>query len=407
MTSKLSNSQKIFTILLPFCAGYFLSYLFRSTNAVIAPYLTREMSLSSDQLGMLTSSYLLTFALFQIPLGILLDKFGPRKVQIYLMLIAALGALLFSFGNNHLFLTMSRAIIGLGVAGCLMSTFKIITLWYDKSHWPMLYGLSLSSGGFGAIAATIPLNFAVETFGWRLVFIFLAFSCCLVSFIIWIITPEKQLDSNKDYSIKVLKKIYSSRIFWQIAPLAGFTGGTALAIQGLWAGEWLRDVANLNQDETTNVLLVLNISLLLGMISIGFLPNLVKKINLSQIDIYILLTCLMILSKVFLSGNLIPWIILGISANSGILVYSWLNAQFPLSYVGRTSTAINLSLFLCGFILQYLIGWIISFWERSPNGSYPSEAYSYAFGILLVLQIICLFLFMFLKNEKLIFRKHD
>ena len=399
-----TNSQKIFTILLPFCGGYFLSYVFRSTNAVIAPKLINEIGLSSEQLGMLTSSYLLTFALFQIPLGILLDKFGPRKVQIYLMLVAAVGALLFSQGQTPMSLTIARAIIGLGVAGCLMSTFKIITLWYDKNYWPMLYGICLSSGGFGAIAATKPLDFTVEVLGWRGAFILLAVLCCVVSFMIWLITPDKKLKQDQNNSYQILKRIYLSKNFIRVAPLAGFTGGSALAIQGLWAGEWLRDVANLNQNETTNVLLTLNISLLFGMISIGFLPNLLKRFNFSQIHIYVFLTSLLIISQMFLAFNLVnsslvPWIILGASANSGILVYSWLNSMFPISYAGRTSTAVNLSLFLCGFILQYFIGWIISFWDRLPNGSYPSIAYSYAFATLLVLQIICFILFFLLKNK--------
>ena len=100
LTSQISITQRFFTILLPFCGGYFLSYLFRSTNAVIAPKLIVEIGADAEQLGMLTSSYLLTFAIFQIPLGILLDKYGPRNVQIYLMIIASIGALLFALGED-------------------------------------------------------------------------------------------------------------------------------------------------------------------------------------------------------------------------------------------------------------------------------------------------------------------
>ena len=144
---------KSFSRYLPFCGGYFLSYLFRSTNAVIAPDLVSEFNTNAQQLGILTSSYLFAFAIFQIPLGILLDKYGARKVQIVLMIFAGLGSLMFCYGNSILELTIARAIIGFGVAGCLMSTFKIITVWYNKNNWPILYGLCLSSGGLGAIVA--------------------------------------------------------------------------------------------------------------------------------------------------------------------------------------------------------------------------------------------------------------
>ena len=407
MTDQLKTSQKIFTIILPFCGGYFLSYLFRSTNAVIAPYLISEFNVNAQQLGMLTSSYLFAFAIFQIPLGILLDRYGARKVQVILMMFAGMGSLMFCFGNTLFELTLARAVIGFGVAGCLMATFKIISIWYNKNYWPMLYGLCLSSGGLGAIVATKPLYFVVDSVGWRSAFMFLAFACFFVSFIIWYVTPEKELINNKESPFIALKKIYTSKLFWRIAPLAGISGGTGLAIQGLWAGEWLRDVAGLNQDETTNMLLLLNLSLLVGMILTGFIPNFLRRFKLSQIDIYLYITIVLLIGHSILTFEImpkssIPWILVGISANSAILAYSWLNSQFPLSDAGKTSTALNLSLFVCGFILQYAIGWIINFWERNSDNTYPAEAYSIAFGILLILQIFCIGIFLILKPKRLI-----
>ena len=88
-------------VFLPFAAGYFLSYLLRTVNAVIAPGLSRELSLSAADLGLLTSAYLLAFAAFQIPLGLLLDRYGPRKVESGLLLLAAAGTLLFEIGRAH------------------------------------------------------------------------------------------------------------------------------------------------------------------------------------------------------------------------------------------------------------------------------------------------------------------
>ena len=405
MVQELSISKKVFTIILPFCGGYFLSYLFRSTNAVIAPHLITELNVNSQQLGMLTSSYLFAFAIMQIPLGILLDRFGPRKIQVILMIVAGLGSLMFCFGNNLFQLTLARAIIGLGVAGCLMATFKIISIWYDKSYWPILYGFCLSSGGIGAIVATKPLYFVVDNIGWRSAFMILGFACFFVSTVICFFTPEKETTIDKESPLIALKKIYSSKLFWRIAPLAGISGGTGLAIQGLWAGEWLRDVADFNQIDATNMLLVLNFSLLVGMILTGLIPTILKRFKFSQIDIYLYITIVFLIGHSLLTFEIIPkssipWLLIGISANSAILAYSWLNSQFPLSYAGKTSTALNLSLFLCGFVLQYAIGWIINFWDRNSDNTYPADAYSMAFGILLILQILCVGIFLLLKPKR-------
>ncbi|MHA1598863.1 MAG: MFS transporter, partial [Alphaproteobacteria bacterium] len=125
----MSARVPLLRVFLPFAFGYFLSYLYRVVNAVIAPDLIAEMGLGAADLGLLTSAYFLSFALFQLPLGILLDHFGPRKTEAGLLLFAALGAVLFATSESANGLIVGRALIGLGVSGCLMAAFKAYTIW--------------------------------------------------------------------------------------------------------------------------------------------------------------------------------------------------------------------------------------------------------------------------------------
>ncbi|NJO23808.1 MAG: MFS transporter [Sphingomonadales bacterium] len=110
--------------LVPFSLGFFFSYLYRAVNAVIAPDLVRDVGLSAGELGLLTAAYLFAFSMFQLPLGILLDRYGPRRVQATLVAIGGIGALIFATAESITVLTIARAIIGLGFAGGLMSGFK-------------------------------------------------------------------------------------------------------------------------------------------------------------------------------------------------------------------------------------------------------------------------------------------
>ena len=103
-------------VFLPFAAGYYLSYLFRTINALIAGSLISDTGLDTADLGLLTSVYFLVFAAAQIPVGILLDRFGPRRVQSALLLVAAAGAGLFAMSAGLVSLLVARAMIGLGVA---------------------------------------------------------------------------------------------------------------------------------------------------------------------------------------------------------------------------------------------------------------------------------------------------
>ena len=151
-------TQKMLFVFLPFSAGYFLSYVYRSTNAILAPYLNQDLGINAEQLGLITSVYFLTFALFQLPLGILLDKFGARKVQTVLFVIASLGASLFALGDSVFSLTVGRGLIGLGVSGALMGAFKAMSIWFPKERLSLLVALFLAVGGLGAISASSPLE---------------------------------------------------------------------------------------------------------------------------------------------------------------------------------------------------------------------------------------------------------
>ena len=139
----------LWRVLLPFACGYFLSYVYRTVNAVIAPDLVASLGLSASDLGLLTSVYFLTFALFQLPLGILLDRFGPRRVEAVLLLFAALGALLFGLSAGRDSLIAGRGLIGLGVSACLMAGFKAFVMWFPASRLPVVNGALMAAGGWG------------------------------------------------------------------------------------------------------------------------------------------------------------------------------------------------------------------------------------------------------------------
>jgi MFS family permease len=120
-------------LFLPFAGAYFLSYLYRTANAVIGPVLSAELALGAAGLGLLTSAYFLSFAAAQLPLGMLLDRFGARRVESGLLLIAAVGAAVFALGQGIAELAVGRALIGLGVSACLMAAFKAFSLWFPPS----------------------------------------------------------------------------------------------------------------------------------------------------------------------------------------------------------------------------------------------------------------------------------
>ncbi len=163
----------------PFAAGFFLSYVFRNVNAVIGKDLAAEFSLSPAEVGLLTSMYLFSFAAMQVPVGVFLDRYGPRRVVAGLLCISALGALGFGLAGSFGELALGRALIGLGVSACLMGSIKAFTLWFPLARLATLNGWMIAIGGVGGLAATSPLEALLGPFGWRAVFVGMAAGCAL------------------------------------------------------------------------------------------------------------------------------------------------------------------------------------------------------------------------------------
>src|SRR3954469_11263389 len=170
MRASVAEMRLIWVVFCPFAVGYFFSFFFRNVNAVISKDLAREFALAPSDLGFLTATYLLAFAAFQLPLGVLLDRYGPRRVVATLLCVAAAGALTFALARDFGMLSIGRALIGLGVSGCLMGAIKAFTLWFPLSRLATLNGLYLAAGGIGAISATAPAEAVLGLYGWRALF---------------------------------------------------------------------------------------------------------------------------------------------------------------------------------------------------------------------------------------------
>lgn len=391
----------ILTVFLPFAGGYFLSYLYRSTNAVIAPQLVEEVGLSAADLGLLTSAYFLAFASFQVPLGVLLDRFGPRRVQSSLLLFAAAGAFVFSIGESKEMLTLGRALIGLGVCGGLMASFKAITLWFPKDRWPLVNGCFLAMGGLGAISATAPLEMALGYADWREIFQVLAGATVVASLVIFSVVPEKPSDtppSKLSEQIAGLKIIFSNKLFWALAPMTVSTMAVNWSIQTLWAGPWLRDVAGFDRAGVASYLFILATAMTCGFVLTGLVTDFFVRRGTSLRKVILVGTPLFlaahgIITFALFPNSAIPWIAFGLLANVTALSYPFLNQYFPLEFAGRASSTLNMFAFFGGFLGQSVMGWIIAQFPANDVGGYNPESYFWAFGIMLAIEIVGYFWF--------------
>ena len=385
-------------VFLPFAMGYFLSYLFRSVNAVIGPTLVEELGLSAGGLGFLTSAYFIAFAAAQLPLGFFLDSHGPRRAEAVLLIVAAAGALVFSLGEGLWSLALGRAMIGVGVAACLMASFKAMGEWFPANKLPMANGFIMASGGLGAIMATRPTHFVVAEIGWRYGFVALAIATLAAAIILWTVVPERARETGGGSVVERiggLRQIYGSRVFWRIAPITALSQGSFLAIQTLWAGPWLRDIAGLDAAAVSSTLLYGAVGFIIGNLLIGFVTVRLAKRGVPPIVVVGAGMSTFMLVQVAVIGGWVAapqvlWFIFGMLGTIGVLSFSVLAQEFPIHLTGRASTGMNLLIFVSAFALQWGMGEVINLWPAAADGGYAVSGYRTAFVAALVLQLLAL-----------------
>ena len=390
-------------IFLPFALGYFLSYLYRVINAVLAPDLAADLGVDPSGLGLLTATYFITFAAFQLPLGILLDRFGPRRIEAGLLILAAAGAFIFANAGTLTGLVIGRGLIGFGVSACLMAAFKAFVIWFPKQQLPRINGFQMAAGGLGALAATSPVESALTVTDWRGVFTLLAALTVLVAVIIFFIVPERKNPNKEEpfaHQMREMGTILTSLHFWRIAPWATLSQGTFLAVHGLWAGPWLRDVAGYDRSTVAGTLLLLAVAMVLGFVTLGTAAERLSRRGISTMSVGAMgMGLFMAVMVLIVSGNksgaTLMWMLFGFFGTSGILPYAALSQSFPLHLSGRVNTALNLLVFLAAFAAQWGIGAIIGIWPTTQTGGYAPVGYQAAFGILLAIQLITIFWFWF------------
>ena len=261
----------IATVLLPFAAGYYLGYLYRTINALISGTLASEFGLSAADLGVLTAVLFLTFGAIQLPLGAWLDRFGPRRVQAALLSIAAIGAAVFAHAHTLTGLIVGRALIGVGVAGALMAGLKALVLWFPAERIALANGWLITLGALGAVTATAPAEMLIASIGWRGLFLLLAILSAIAALLILRFVPERPARGRGEAIASgiSIRAIYRDARFWRLAPLSATTIGSAWALQSLWAGPWLAEVEGLPRHDVVMHLLLMAIGLSASALILG------------------------------------------------------------------------------------------------------------------------------------------
>jgi sugar phosphate permease len=404
-------------------AGYFMSYGLRSVNAVLAPELSADLGLSHAQLGSLSSAYFLAFALMQLPLGVWLDRFGPRRVNAVLMAMAGLGCACFALSQTVSQLWFARALIGLGVSAGLMASLTAFRQWFDPSLQTRLAAWMLMAGTAGVLTATVPVHRALPLLGWRGVFWVCALLLVLIALLMWTVMPRGRergatsgsasTSTSTSTSVGAASSpgseplsfmasmagygaVFRNGYFWRMSMTAGIVQGGFVAMQSLWVGPWLNRVLGFTGEAGADRLFLFNLGLLLAFLGLGVVAPRVPAERAALARIVAWGTLGVVVLEVIIALNTEPgrwwlWIAFATAATVYTLVQPRVGLAFPPELAGRALTGFNLVIFSWMFLSQWGFGVAIDLIRTS--GVPEAEAFRRALLGLASVHGLCLLVF--------------
>lgn len=400
---RLSGVAVYFYVFLPFALGHYLSSLLRNVNAVLAPQLVGALALTPGQLGLLTSAFFFAFALVQLPVGIALDRYGPRLVQLYLMLLAACGALLFATGHSFLQLMLARAIIGCGLGGCFMSAVKAISTWIEPRRLPSVQGYLIAVGGLGAASSTMPVRALLQHTDWRGLFTMLGVLSACTGLLIWLVSPKTAAPGGKMPTVRSVLDVYRAPAFRATISLVLVPHAVFFGIQGLWIGRWLTDVAHFTDAAVAFLLYMGMASVIFGAIAVGMITEWAGRRGIASLDVAAVGVLLFVLVQAALVLNWRPSmqllsVLFTLAGTITGIEYAIVAQSLPRELTGRAATCLNLLIFIGAFVVQAGFGQVVGLWHPDAGSHYPALAYRVAFGVLALLQVPGLVLY-FLRRR--------
>ena len=400
MINKTNKSILIFCV---FAFGFFISNLLRSITATLTPILTTEFNLSAGNLGLLAGGYFIGFAIMQIPVGFLLDKYGPKKIISSFLVIAIIGTLSFALAKTFAGLLISRIFIGVGVSACMMGPLTGYRVWFAEKYQQRANSWMLMVANLGFVSSTLPVQILLPEIGWRSIFGLIAILTLLSIILILMFIPNwnKTDETLKKENLSALSEIWKNKFFISLIPIAFINYGGIQAIQTLWAGPWMLEVAGYNAIQSATGLFWINITMLIAFLFWGYILPKIESFGVDSIKIikiglpisYIVLFLIIYLGQKAGATLFALYILASIVIS---LTQPAIALTFAKNLAGKSLTSFNVFLFSGTFFMQWGIGLIIDFCGYLGL----EKVYSYQISFFCFL-LLCIFsyLFFILKSK--------
>lgn len=396
---------------------YVLVFFHRLCPAVIALDIQSSFGITGTLLGVLGSAYFYSYAIMQLPTGLMADSWGPRKTVSTFFVLAGIGSVLMGVAPNLPVAILGRILVGLGVSTVFVCNFKLLSEWFSPRQFVLMGGAFMAMGGIGALFSSAPLAWASNVMGWRMTLIGVGIVSLIMAALVYIFVRNRPLElglaaisvdpnpTEADQKIGLMQGmrmvIFSGR-FWPVSIWAFCVIGISFAIGGLWGGPFLMQVYGLSKTAAGGVLSTFALALIVGSPSIGWIANRIGRKK-------VLMGCSLVLAAVsglmcwFVDSMTLPllyimfFFLFFTGGSAGPVVAAVSKELFPISISGTSVGTVNLFPFMGGAIFQVIIGAVLTA-GSNIQGQYALTGFRYMFLICLASALVALVASFFMKE---------
>ncbi len=357
-------------------ASYVLSFFHRTAPAAIAGELTRAFAISGAVLGTLAATYFYVYTLLQIPVGVLADTLGPRRIVAAGSLIAAVGSFAFGLAPGWEIAALGRTLVGVGVSVAFIAILKVNAAWFPANRFATLNGYILFAGNLGAVIAGAPLAWLVTRMSWRVVFVGLGALSLAIAIASWIkvrdrpqdlgfapLQPSPPVDAVRVHWTMAVRQVLRNPATWPGFFVNIGIGSSYLAFAGLWAVPFLQDVYGMARVTAAQHASVLLLGVAIGSVAIGILSDRLRN-RAGVMRVY----------AVLYTASWLPWLVhvqwplpatlawfflMGMLVPGFVLTWTVAKEVNRPEHSGIATSVVNVGIFLGTGILQPLVGWVL------------------------------------------------
>ena len=379
-------------LLFAFGFGFFLSMFTRSVANIMKGYIQTDLGLSEEMLSLtLGTSFFVAFGLMQLPLGVLLDRYDPRKINAVLFAIAGVGAVLFGLSDDATTLAIGRVLMGIGFAGGMMGAMKTYALWFPAEKLATLNGIQFAVGILGAISATKPTQLALEIMTWQELTLGFGVLTCAAAAIDWLVAPARQMDASTESLHEALNgigKVYTDGFFWRVMPWVALTMGISQGIGTLYVFSWMVQVGGHSESMAATALSAIAAVAILNFLVMGPVAEQLGKrgwppMRMPVIGVGLSMLAMTLLVAQITSISILIWLIWTVAIGTNVLSFAAIARAFPPALAGRALTALNMMGFAFTALSQWAVGVTLDLYPADI-----AQGYQVAFGLLLAAQAL-------------------